>query len=127
MPENETTPNETMPDDETPTIPAATPTKKKRQPRVKDRSLEELQNVAPTKMTDSEKNQYIHACRCDIDQLKTQNAALDKNCQSAFEQYRNAIDNNAKLITKFNEDMAFICSAVNNLNKTIQMIGGNNK
>lgn len=127
MPENETVPNETMPDVETPTIPAATPAKKKRQPRVKDRSLEELQNVASTKMTDSEKNQYIHACRCDIDQLKTQNAALDKNCQSAFEQYRNAIDNNAKLIAKFNEDMAFICSAAHNFNKTIQMIGGSNK
>ena len=127
MPENETTPNETMPDNETPTIPTAAPAKKKRQPRVKDRSLEELQHIAATKMTDSEKNQYIHACRCDIDQLKTQNAALDKNCQSAFEQYRNAIDNNAKLIATFNEDMAFICSAANNLNKTIQMIGGNNK
>ena len=59
MPENETTPNETMPDNETPTTPAAAPAKKKRQPRVKDRSIEELQNVASTKMTDSEKNQYI--------------------------------------------------------------------
>lgn len=127
MPENETTPNGAMPDAETPTIPAATQAKKKRQPRVKDRSLEELQHIAATKMTDSEKNQYIHACRCDIDQLKTQNAALDKNCQSAFEQYRNAIDNNAKLIAKFNEDMAFICSAADNFNKTIQMIGGSNK
>ena len=125
MPENE---NDMQPTAETPVAPTtAAPAKKKRQPRVKDRSIEELQNVASTKMTDSEKNQYIHACRCDIEQLKTQNAALDKNCQSAFEQYRNAIDNNAKLIAKFNEDMAFICSAANNLNKTIQMIGGNNK
>ena len=125
MPENE---NDMQPTTETPVAPTtATPAEKKRQPKVKDRSIEELQNVASTKMTDSEKNQYIHACRCDIEQLKTQNAALDKNCQSAFEQYRNAIDNNAKLIAKFNEDMAFICSAAHNFNKTIQMIGGSNK
>lgn len=126
MPENETM--QTMPDtEETPAAQTAAPTKHTRKPRVKDRTLEELDTVAPTKMTDSEKNSYINTCRSTINQLAAQNAALDKNCKSAYEQQRNAVDANARLIAKFNEDMAFVCSASNNLNKTIQMIGGNNK
>lgn len=126
MPENETM--QTMPDtEETPAVQTAAPTKHTRKPRVKDRTLEELDTVAPTKMTDSEKNSYINTCRSTINQLAAQNAALDKNCKSAYEQQRNAVDANARLIAKFNEDMAFVCSASNNLNKTIQMIGGGNK
>ena len=126
MPENETM--QTMPDtEETPAVQTTAPTKHTRKPRVKDRTLEELDTVAPTKMTDSEKNSYINTCRSTISQLAAQNAALDKNCKSAYEQQRNAIDANARLIAKFNEDMAFVCSASNNLNKTIQMIGGGNK
>ena len=126
MPENETM--QTMPDtEETPTAQTTAPTKHTRKPRVKDRTLEELDTVTPTKMTDSEKNSYINTCRSTINQLAAQNAALDKNCKSAYEQQRNAVDANARLIAKFNEDMAFVCSASNNLNKTIQMIGGGNK
>ena len=126
MPENETM--QTMPDtEETPAVQTTAPTKHTRKPRVKDRTLEELDTVAPTKMTDSEKNSYINTCRSTINQLAAQNAALDKNCKSAYEQQRTAIDANARLIAKFNEDMAFVCSASNNLNKTIQMIGGGNK
>lgn len=126
MPENETM--QSMPDpEETPAAQTTATTKHTRKPRVKDRTLEELDTVAPTKMTDSEKNSYINTCRSTISQLAAQNAALDKNCKSAYEQQRNAVDANARLIAKFNEDMAFICSASNNLNKTIQMIGGGNK
>lgn len=126
MPENETM--QSMPDqEETPTAQTTETTKHTRKPRVKDRTLEELDTVAPTKMTDSEKNSYINTCRSTISQLAAQNAALDKNCKSAYEQQRNAVDANARLIAKFNEDMAFVCSASNNLNKTIQMIGGGNK
>ena len=115
---------EEIPATPTPETPAE-PVKHQRKPRVKDRTFEELDTIAPAKMTDSEKNQYIAACRATIGQLKAQNTALDKNCQSAYNQYQAAADNNAKLIAKFNEDMAFICSASRNLNKTIQMIGGN--
>ena len=118
---NTNEPNDAMPPEETP----AAPVKRQRKPRVKDRTFEELDTIAPAKMTDSEKNQYIMACRATIGHLEAQNTALDKNCQSAYNQYQTAADNNAKLIAKFNEDMAFICSASRNLNKSIHMIGGN--
>ena len=55
MPENETM--QSMPDpEETPAAQTTATTKHTRKPRVKDRTLEELDTVAPTKMTDSEKN-----------------------------------------------------------------------
>ena len=126
MPENETM--QPMPDpEETPATQTTATTKHTRKPRVKDRTLEELDTITPAKMTDSEKNSYINTCRATISQLTAQNEALDKNCKSAYEQQRNAVEANARLIAKFNEDMAFVCSASNNLNKTIQMIGGGNK
>jgi hypothetical protein len=59
------------------------PTKTKRE--TANRTVEDLDNVMPTKMTDNEKNQYIAYCRAVIAQKTAQLENLDNTAKKVFE------------------------------------------
>jgi hypothetical protein len=52
------------------------------------RSIEDLHNLNPSKMTDAEKNDYIKALREENTLLVNKANAFENNCKSAYEQHR---------------------------------------
>jgi hypothetical protein len=82
MDENTTTTETT----ETTEIVAA-PTVKKL--KVTKRTIEQLHEITPNKMTDAERIDYIKALREENNKLAYQADAFKKNAEAAFDQYRN--------------------------------------
>lgn len=108
MPDTNTTPTTTMPEETaTPDAPTA-PAPKQRKPREVQRSIETLDTIAAAKMTPNERITYINVAR---EYLSKQNATVESyknNCEKAFEQYRNADKAYNDLKAKYNGAMQYV-------------------
>jgi N-acetylmuramoyl-L-alanine amidase CwlA len=91
MPENNTpvTEETSVPTPETPVRTKRKYTRHKQPTKTKQiaaiRTVEDLDNVMPVKMTDNEKNQYIAYCRAVIAQKTAQLENLDSTTKKVFE------------------------------------------
>ena len=68
--------------------PKTEPVKKERKPREKVRSVEELMNLSPSKMTDKEKNKLIKELKEQLNLNNNKFEAYKQTSESAFAQTR---------------------------------------
>lgn len=124
------TPNMTPPTQETPTRrakqpkPADTTTvkpKKVRVPRVVARPIFEIMDIAPAKLTEGEKVALIEHLKGELAVFVQQNAALDQNCKSAYEQIRTMKTEIEEYVIKQQTRKAFLKQAVNTFNQTMTL------
>jgi hypothetical protein len=103
----------------TPTVElgANPPRRKGRKPGPKpaaktNRTVEELEDIAPAKMSDNEKNQYITYCRAIIGQKTAQLQNLDETARKVFDRGSTAERNYTELKDRVERDMQLIRSGV---------------
>jgi hypothetical protein len=106
---------------ETPVV--ETPTRVERKPKVTKRAAEALQEIAPTKMTDAEKNDYIKFLREENNKLTFQADAFAKNAQSAFDQYRNLEKKYTEFKLKANAKLNWARECVDHARTSIILAG----
>ena len=113
---------------EIPTGPAPTTRRRAVQtpaaPRVKPRSLEELDVLPAKHMTEAEKILYIEECRVNLTAVNKINTALNENCKSAYKQYQNAEDAYLKLKAEAEGKLAFCRQLADTMKKSVDSIGG---
>lgn len=76
--------------------------KKKRTPAKPTRLPEDLAEIAPKKMTDKEKDNYIIYLREELDHTKTMIEHLKEACDSAYERVRETEDRIRKITDRAN-------------------------
>jgi len=72
------------------TVGPETPAPKPRKKKEKNREVDELLEVAPKKMNDAEKNIMLDYYRGELNKVLQQHDAMQRNAQSAYEQFKNA-------------------------------------
>jgi hypothetical protein len=77
------------------------------------RTPEELDAIAPNKMNDLEKNEYIKYLRDQVAALTAKSNGLDHNCQQAYEKVRLFQDAYQLKSEKLQKNNAFIAAALN--------------
>lgn len=96
----------------------------KPKPKPKPRDIEELDTIDPKKMSEIEKNKYIVACRTALTKMNNQYDSMSKNCQQAYEQFRNADEAYKKLNAEYNTKVAYCKQVADTCSKAISAIGG---
>ena len=90
--------------------------------RKKQRSVEELENIAPAKMSPAELNSYIKFCREDRQRLEAKTTALENSAKSAFEQFKNADNNYKQLRTACDTILRTVENHTNCFHQTISLL-----
>jgi hypothetical protein len=102
-------------------LPVARP---KKTAKPKKRTAEELQDVAPKKMTDAEKNDYIDYLRKELSTAGYQAAAYQTNAKSAFEQCRTLQQQFDEYKLQANAKLNYVRSCVDHCRTSIILAGG---
>jgi SepF-like predicted cell division protein (DUF552 family) len=97
---------------ETPATPAPRKKRAANKKKATPRTVEELNDVAVSKMTDAEKNMYIAYCRNIIGQKTAQLKNLDETTKKVFDDARNTHNKYDELVARVERDMQLIRSGV---------------
>lgn len=88
-----------------------------------DRTVEELHNVVPGKMTDSEKKKYIQTMREVVSEIEASRDAYMQNAQSAYEKCNFYETKYNRLKTKATQLVSFQKRCMANAHESIIMAG----
>lgn len=89
-------------------IPVETPVKKTRKPREKVRTVEELENISPKKMSEKEKETMIEALREANSYLNSKIEQMQNSVEGAFERARMTEDKYAAMESYYKKALRYI-------------------